>query len=94
MTIIVCYQKRHQQSSCSLYLIASAAFGLIGVSWRLGSNLNALDHLPGPFPIYLALSRMCGYILQVTSAVNPTMIVLACIDRFTSSSSRANISKN
>ncbi len=80
MAIIIFYQKRHQQSSCSLYLIASDVFVLISVNWRLGSNLNALDHSPGPFTISLALSR--------------TMIVLACIDRFISSSSRANISKN
>ncbi len=86
MTIIVFHQKRHQQSSCSLYLIASAVFGLIGLNWRLGSNLNALESL--------ALSRMCGYILQVMSVLNRTMILLACVDRFTSSSSRANILKN
>ena len=73
------------------YLLASAIFGLIGMNWGFATNLNALYQSPDPFTVSLILCRTRGYILQTTSVLFRSMIILACMDRFALSSSQANI---
>jgi hypothetical protein len=91
LSIIIFSQRHHRRNPCSLYLLASTIFGLIGLNWGFGTNLNTLYQSPDPFTVSTVLCRVRGYILQTTSVMYRTMIVLSCMDRFALSSSRVNI---
>ena len=91
LLILVFSQKHHRHNPCSLYLLASAIFSLVGLNWALITNLNALYQVPDPFTLSLTLCRIRGYILQITSVLFRTMIILACIDRYAMSSSHVRI---
>ena len=90
-SIIIFSQRRHRTNPCSLYLLASTVISLIGLNWGFGTNLNALYQSPDPFTISLILCRTRGYILQTTSVMYRSMIILACMDRYALSSARPNI---
>lgn len=89
--IVIFTQKQHRKSSCSLYLLAAAVFSLIGLNWSLITNVNALYNPPDPFGRSLVLCRIRGFILQATSVLYKFMILLGCMDRFASTSNRANM---
>ena len=91
LAIIVFSQRHHRRNPCSLYLLTATIIGLIGLNWGFGTNLNALYQVPDPFTVSIVLCRIRGYILQSTSVMHRTMIVLACMDRYALSSPRVNI---
>ncbi|CAF4254414.1 unnamed protein product, partial [Adineta steineri] len=89
--IAVFSQKHNRRSSCSLYLLAAAVFSIIGINWALISNTYAIYQPPDPFSKSLALCRIRGFILQVTSVLYKTMVLFGCIDRFALSSTKTTI---
>ena len=91
LAIIVFSQRPRRRNPCSLYLLVSTIIGLIGLNWGFGTTLNTLYQIPDPFSISILLCKIRGYILQSTSVMHRTMIVLACMDRYALSSPRVNI---
>ena len=91
LLILIFTRRHHRHNPCSLYLLASAIFSLVGLNWSLITNLNALYQVPDPFTLSVTLCRLRGYILQATSVLYRTMIILACIDRYAMSSTSVRI---
>ena len=91
LLVVIFTRRHHRRNSCSLYLLASAIFGTIGLNWALITNANALYQIPDPFTLSLFLCRLRGYILQTTAVLYRSMIILACIDRYAMSSARVHI---
>ena len=91
LLVVIFTRRHHRRNPCSLYLLASAIFGTIGLNWALITNTNALYQIPDPFTLSLVLCRLRGYILQTTAVLYRSMIILACIDRYAMSSARVHI---
>ncbi|CAF1442407.1 unnamed protein product [Rotaria magnacalcarata] len=89
--ILIFTRKSLRQSSCAFYLLCAAVFSLLGVNWGLVTNMYTVYHPPDPFGISLSLCRTRGYILQISSVLYRTMIVLASADRCALSSVNAKI---
>jgi hypothetical protein len=89
--IIIFSQKHQRQSSCSLYLLASAVFGLIGINLGLVPTVNILYNPLDPISQSLIFCRFRGYMLQMSSVLYRSMVVLACADRFVLTSTRVGL---
>ena len=91
VAIIILSKRHNRQNPCSLYLLVSSIIGSIGLNWAFGTTLNAIYQSPDPFTVSTVLCKSRSYILQTTSAIYRTMIVLACMDRFAVTSSRVRV---
>lgn len=87
LSIYLFAQKRHRNSSCSIYLIFAAASSIVSINWALIPNIQALISSVDMFGQSLVLCRLRGYILQVVNNLFRTFFILACDDRFAMSSS-------
>jgi hypothetical protein len=87
LCVAVFLQKHHRQSAISLYLFA-AIFSLFGVNWGVTTNMSAFYRPPDVFTLSIVLCRIRGYILQTSSVLYRTMIILASASRAVSSSAR------
>jgi len=80
---------RYRQNACALYLISSAVVysicltfeGIIGIVILYYSNRTTHT---------ITFCKIYSYIINVIGQVPKTMIILACIDRFLITSTRAN----
>ncbi|CAF0968465.1 unnamed protein product [Adineta ricciae] len=91
LCIVVFLQKNYRQSFSSWYLLTAAVFSIVGVSWGIGTNMYAVYQPPDPFIMSDALCRIRGYLLQTSSVLTRTMIILACAGRVAASSNQVRI---
>lgn len=83
--IIIFCQLNHRKSSCSLYLLMASIMNIFILNFGIIPTLYSLDH-PNPELISIAFCKLRLYLLHSFLMISRSMIVLACIDRFTLSS--------
>ncbi|CAF1070597.1 unnamed protein product [Adineta steineri] len=90
-SILIFLQKHQRSSSCSIYLVSAATFSIVSINWALIPTIYALNNPPDPFSQSLILCRLRGYILQIANNLYRTYLILACMDRYATSSPSARI---
>ncbi|CAF3720897.1 unnamed protein product [Rotaria sp. Silwood1] len=83
-------QKAHRRNSCSLYILAMSFCSSIGLNSAVIPIIYALDH-PNPLSYSLVFCKLQYYLRHVFSQSMRTFFVLACADRYATSSNRVCI---
>ena len=73
--------RAHRANSCSLYLLAAAAFNLIAINLGLVTTLYSLDH-QDPATLSEIFCKAKAYVTHVVFNTSRWLVVLACADRF------------
>ncbi|CAF1114641.1 unnamed protein product [Didymodactylos carnosus] len=86
---LILLRKTYRQNPCSLYILASSCTNLIFINLVIVSRLLAVGY---NYDLTIYSTFYCkfrAYIAFATSLLSRTYIVLACADRYCSSSSKA-----
>ncbi|CAF2967802.1 unnamed protein product [Rotaria sp. Silwood2] len=88
--ILIFSQSAHRRNSCSLYILFMSFCSSIGLNSAVIPVIYALDH-PNPLSYSLVFCKLQYYLRHVFSQSMRTFLVLACVDRYATSSNRVYI---
>ncbi|CAF2795391.1 unnamed protein product [Rotaria sp. Silwood2] len=88
--MLIFSQPAHRRNSCSLYILGMSFCSCIGLNSAIIPIIYALDH-PNLLSYSLIFCKLQYYVRHVFSQSMRTFLVLACADRYATSSNRVCI---